>query len=314
MLATFLLTAILQLTAASSLAHACNVDGTVTVQWSAVAGAQNYYLRVNNVANDDAAGWLKDPRSEYSIDALPPTTFTGPVSKNQPYEWWVHAANTVDGIGPQAKSAFTCSDAPITIPIPGRVVELAWDPNTEPILAGYSVYRQAGSLGAFAKISGVTLLKTAGYTDIDLPPGIYAYHVTASALDGTESAPSNPVQVTVSAFTLSNVTVKPDSVLPVITRVAVAGVSIPKGSSYTYTGLTQTITLAVSASDNQAIAAAQLFVDGQLLLSSAAVNKLPAVFNLSWVDNPLPAGTHALSVVVFDGAGNRAVFDFELKK
>ena len=75
---------------------------------------------------------------------------------------------------------------------PGAV-ELAWSPNAEPDLAGYSVYRSDG--GAFTRINS-ELLRIPVFRDATVRPGVrYRYQVQASDAKGNESAPSEEVSV-----------------------------------------------------------------------------------------------------------------------
>jgi hypothetical protein len=75
-------------------------------------------------------------------------------------------------------------------------VDLTWMPNAEEDLAGYNVYRRAGS-GAAAKVN-TQLLKTPAFQDNTVAPGqTYAYSVTAIDLRGNESARSQEASETV---------------------------------------------------------------------------------------------------------------------
>ena len=71
-------------------------------------------------------------------------------------------------------------------------IELTWDRNTEPDLAGYYLYRAAAD-GAFARLGG--LLETPASSDRDVKPGIrYRYAVSAVDRSGNESGRSGPVE------------------------------------------------------------------------------------------------------------------------
>lgn len=197
----------------------------------------------------------------------------------------------------------------------GRQVALAWDANAEPLVTGYSVYRSlviAGTAGSFAKI-GTTAALT--YADTSVIPGeAYDYQVKAFLADGTESPASNTVRVSIAAFGAPTVAVVRDTVPPIITKVAIGGVTIPKGGTFIYTGTAKAITIAVSATDNQGIQAAQLTVYGRVLLSIGAIWGLPPTFSLVWQENLFAVGDHTAVITVFDGAGNSSSFDFVVKK
>lgn len=75
-----------------------------------------------------------------------------------------------------------------------RGVELAWEPNAEPDLRGYRVWR-AGEGEALARLSD--LLELPSYSDRSTESGKrYRYAVSAVDADGNESAPSDIVEVT----------------------------------------------------------------------------------------------------------------------
>ena len=72
-------------------------------------------------------------------------------------------------------------------------IDLAWDPNPEPRIAGYRVYRQdldSGSPEAWHSLS-TDLVRVTSYRDSTVAVGKrYAYRVTAVGESGSESAPS----------------------------------------------------------------------------------------------------------------------------
>ena len=75
-------------------------------------------------------------------------------------------------------------------------IDLTWTPNTEPDLAGYNVYRHAGS-EAPVKINA-ELVKTPAFQDAHVQPGTkYFYSVSAVDLRANESAKSAETSETV---------------------------------------------------------------------------------------------------------------------
>ena len=73
-------------------------------------------------------------------------------------------------------------------------VELSWDANAEPDLAGYRVYRSVDG-GAFAKIADIGEIPT--YSDRDVQSGkTYRYSIAAIDKDGNESEKSAAVEAT----------------------------------------------------------------------------------------------------------------------
>jgi hypothetical protein len=86
-------------------------------------------------------------------------------------------------------------------------IDLSWQPNTEPDLAGYAVYRREVTAGSEAasggaetweRISGAQPVAGPGYHDANVTPGhTYAYAVSAIDQEGHESARSAEAQETV---------------------------------------------------------------------------------------------------------------------
>jgi hypothetical protein len=87
-------------------------------------------------------------------------------------------------------------------------IDLSWQPNTEPDLAGYAVYRcepgaARGECGGsdqvdWERISGAQPLAGPGFHDANVAPGhTYAYAVSAIDQEGHESARSAEAQETV---------------------------------------------------------------------------------------------------------------------
>lgn len=75
-------------------------------------------------------------------------------------------------------------------------IDLTWTPDTDPDLAGYSVYRHVGD-EAPVKINA-ELVKTPSFRDTNVRPGTkYTYSVTAVDLRANESAPSPEASETV---------------------------------------------------------------------------------------------------------------------
>ncbi len=66
----------------------------------------------------------------------------------------------------------------------GEKASLAWEPNTEPDLAGYNVYRATASGGPYARVA--TLLPKSEHQELP-PGGFYCYVVTAENKGGNES-------------------------------------------------------------------------------------------------------------------------------
>jgi hypothetical protein len=77
----------------------------------------------------------------------------------------------------------------------GGAIELSWEPSSETLLAGYSVYRRAGS-GEWVRLTQQLAVSPA-YRDADVRPGTsYSYAVTTVDQRGNESARSEPTTIT----------------------------------------------------------------------------------------------------------------------
>jgi hypothetical protein len=80
-------------------------------------------------------------------------------------------------------------------------IDLSWQPNTEPDLAGYAVYRRdadAATGAAWQRISPAQPVVGPGYHDASVQPGhTYAYAVSAIDQEGHESARSAETEETV---------------------------------------------------------------------------------------------------------------------
>jgi hypothetical protein len=81
----------------------------------------------------------------------------------------------------------------ITITTIGASVTLAWDPNSEPDVAGYRLYYGTNGFGTVVNCGNVT-----NYSISDLLPGhTYSFYATCYNTSGLESEPSNVVEYTV---------------------------------------------------------------------------------------------------------------------
>jgi fibronectin type 3 domain-containing protein len=76
-------------------------------------------------------------------------------------------------------------------------IDLSWQPNTEPDLAGYIVYRREGD-GEWQRISPAQQVVGPGFHDPNVTAGhTYKYAVTAIDREGHESALSAEAEETV---------------------------------------------------------------------------------------------------------------------
>ena len=252
-------------------------------------------------------------------------------------------------------------------------VTLAWDPNSEPSLAGYNLYRstQSGVFGS-VPING-TPLTTTSFTDSTAVSGTYYYVVRAVSVNGQQSAPSNQVQVNVNPVPTNSapvVSAGPNSTitLPASTTLTATATddglphgtltyswTVASGTGVTYTSpnssSTQvsfsqagTYTLTVAVSDGQLSSSANVVVtvmnaspatisitgptNGVTVSGSVAVSatasssagiagvqfkldgtnlggeKTTAPYATAWNTTQVPNGSHVLTAVARDMAGN----------
>ncbi|WP_213805604.1 fibronectin type III domain-containing protein [Granulicella sp. dw_53] len=87
---------------------------------------------------------------------------------------------------------------PSTGPTRSSSIDLSWQPNSEPDLAGYLVYRRTlSNTSTPASRLTATPLSGPSFRDLTAVPGQrYAYTVTAVDTSGNESAPSTPIEET----------------------------------------------------------------------------------------------------------------------
>ncbi|MEO8735519.1 MAG: hypothetical protein ABI380_03170 [Edaphobacter sp.] len=84
--------------------------------------------------------------------------------------------------------------------VPGSgAIDLSWEPNADPDLAGYMVYRQPGApdgavTGTLTRLTSTPIAAPAFSDHTALPGQIYSYRVTAIDTSGNESPASNEVQ------------------------------------------------------------------------------------------------------------------------
>jgi hypothetical protein len=177
--------------------HAESTAKGVSLSWTDLSGPPGLVFRIFRSAGTQPAAevatastheWLDvDTRYgetyEYSVQAALKTGASWAESKiSQPV-----SITPVDRFPPSVPQGLTGLAASSSI-------ELAWDPDREPDLHGYYVYRSSGA-GAWVRIAGV--IETPSYSDRDVKPGtVYRYAVSAVDQIGNESERSKPIEVT----------------------------------------------------------------------------------------------------------------------
>src|SRR5437899_8821706 len=156
-------------------------------------------------------------------------------------------------------------------------VTLAWDPNTETDLAGYKLYYSTSS-GSYP--SSVDVGNLTSYTLSGLLEGrIYYFAVTAYNLSLCESGFSNEVNKAIADVTPPTV-----SLTAPVTGVTASG----------------TVMDSASATDNVGVVGVQFKLDGVNLGAEDTTN----TYSISWNSTLVANGTHTLTAVARDAAGN----------
>jgi hypothetical protein len=104
-----------------------------------------------------------------------------------------------DTFPPATPTGLAAIPNPALQPAQPASIDLSWDPNSEPDLAGYLVYRRAISGAADGTATRLSPIPIAGpaFRDLTATPGRrYAYTVTAIDTSNNESKPSREVQQT----------------------------------------------------------------------------------------------------------------------
>jgi len=82
-------------------------------------------------------------------------------------------------------------------------IRLNWKANPEPSIAGYNIYRDTYSSGAFGTRVNTSLVKTTSFEDLNVTmDGTYWYKVTAMSGSGLESPKSEPVSATAGSINI----------------------------------------------------------------------------------------------------------------
>lgn len=163
-----------------------------------------------------------------------------------------------------------------------QYVVLSWSPSSGDLgVLHYNVHR--ATVAGFTPSSANRIAQPTAtqYTDTGLAPGTYYYLVTAEDAAGNVSAPSNEAVGTAA----------PDSLHPTI------AITVPANGE----AVSGTITITATATDDQGVAGVQFRVDG----ADLRVEDTTPPYNVSWDTRSLPNGTHILTAVARDVAGNQ---------
>src|SRR3989454_7450604 len=158
-------------------------------------------------------------------------------------------------------------------------VTLAWDANTEPDLAGYKLYygNSSGSYQLSVDVGNQTNYTLSGLLD----GRIYYFAATAYNLSLAESGFSNEVSKAIADVTPPIVSISAPA----------AGVTVAG-----------TVTVSANASDNVGVVGVLFKLDGTNLGAEVTV----APYAVSWNTTLATSGSHSLTAVARDAAGNTA--------
>jgi Concanavalin A-like lectin/glucanases superfamily/Bacterial Ig-like domain/Bacterial Ig domain len=158
---------------------------------------------------------------------------------------------------------------------------LSWGAATDDVgVASYNVYRSTTS--GFTPDAGSKIATATGTTYVDhVAAGTYYYRVAAVDAVGNVGPPSNQASATVVA----------DVVPPTV--------SLTAPSAGTVSG---TIAVTANASDDQSVAGVQFKLDGANLGAEATASP----YSISWDTRGTVSGSHTLTAVARDAAGNTA--------
>jgi hypothetical protein len=159
-------------------------------------------------------------------------------------------------------------------------INLLWDAATDNVgVARYDVYRSTSS--GFVPSSTNLIGQSTGtsYSDFAMRPGTYYYVLKAVDAAGNNSAASNQATG-----------VCPDTTPPGVTMSSPAGASTVSG----------TVAVSANASDDVGVVGVQFRVDG----ANAGAEIMASPYTVSWDSRTVTDGSHVLSAVARDAAGN----------
>jgi fibronectin type 3 domain-containing protein len=164
----------------------------------------------------------------------------------------------------------------------GNSVNLTWTAASDNVgVDHYNVHR--GTSTGFTPTAANRIAQPTGtsFSDGNLSAGTYYYKVTAEDASGNVSGPSNEASATVA---------NTDTTPPTVSITAPAAGTTVSGF----------VTVAANATDNQSVAGVQFKVDGQ----NIGAEDITAPYSVSWDTRAQLSGSHTVTAVARDGAGN----------
>ncbi len=207
------------------------------------------------------------------------------------YMLWI-----LDGNGVPSVSTFVRLPAPyedvqaptaptnLTATASAGTVSLGWTASSDNVgVAVYDIYRSTSSGFTPSPANKIAQSAATSYQDAGLAPGTYYYLVKAEDAAANLSGVSNQASASV---------VNSDTSPPNVSITA-------PGTGIT---VTSTITLTATASDNIGVVGVQFKLDGALL----GAELMSAPFTMTWDTATVANGSHVLTAVARDAAGNTA--------
>jgi hypothetical protein len=213
--------------------------------------------------------------------------FAGSIDEVRVYRRALTAGEIQTDMSTAIVGAVTDSQAPSapgTLTATGGLgqVQLSWGAASDNVgVTKYNVYRAATA--GFTPSTSNRIAQPTGtsYSDTSLTPGTWFYRVTAQDAAGNVGPASNEASATATS----------DTTPPTVSVTAPA-------AGATVTG---TINLNSTASDNVAVAGVQFKVDGNDVGSEDTTSP----YSVTWDTLTATAGSHTITAVARDGAGNR---------
>jgi fibronectin type 3 domain-containing protein len=206
------------------------------------------------------------------------------------YYYRVTAEDAAGNVGPVSNEASAVVTGDVSAPTaPGTLsatgglgsVTLSWGAASDNVaVTRYNVHR--GASAGFTPTAGNRIAQPSGtsYTDTPLSPGTYYYRVTAEDAAGNVGAASNE----------ANAVVTGDTQPPTVSITAPSAGAAVAG----------TVSVSANASDNGTVAGVQFRVDG----ANIGGEDTSAPYTVNWDTTASANGTHGLTAVARDGAGN----------
>jgi fibronectin type 3 domain-containing protein len=259
--------------------------------WSHLAATfdgttQRLYVNGTQVASLASAGSILTSTSALKIggNSIWGEWFSGLIDEVRIYNRALNATEVQADMNTSISSPDTVApSAPGTLTATGGLgqVALGWGAATDNVaVARYNVHRSTTS--GFTPTTANRVAQPTGttYTDTGLTPGTYYYKVTAQDVAGNVGPAGNEASAAAAA----------DTTPPTVSiTTPAAGATVGA-----------TVTVSANASDNGSVAGVQFKVDG----ANVGAEDTTSPYSIGWDSFSVANGTHSLTAVARDGAGN----------